>query len=80
MGNTEQTHQLVAHLSDITYLHTHQNVVYIQKTWKITDSMSGLNKWLHQNGFSYNQPNKPFESMYKTNWLSLVVMKKMLNR
>jgi transposase len=34
--NTEQTQQLVAHLSDITCLHTHQIVAYIQKTWKIT--------------------------------------------
>jgi transposase len=54
--NTEQTQQLVAHLSDITYLHTHQIVAYIQKTWKVTYSVSGLNKWLHQNGFSYKQP------------------------
>jgi transposase len=54
--NTEQTQQLVAHLSEITYVHTHQIVAYIQKTWKITYSVSGLNKWLHQNGFSYKQP------------------------
>jgi transposase len=40
--NTEQTQQLVAQLSDITYLHTHQIVAYIQKTWKITYSVSGL--------------------------------------
>ena len=31
-------------------------MAYIQKTWKITYSVSGLNKWLHQNGFSYKQP------------------------
>jgi transposase len=30
--NTEQTQQLVAHLSEITYVHTHQIVAYIQKT------------------------------------------------
>jgi transposase len=54
--NTEQTQHWVAHLSDITYLHTHQIVAYIQKTWKITYSVSGLNKWLHQSGFSYKQP------------------------
>jgi transposase len=42
--NTEQTQQLVSHLSDITYLHTHQIVVYIQKTWKITYSVSGIKK------------------------------------
>ena len=31
-------------------------MAYIQNTWKITYSVSGLNKWLHQNGFSYKQP------------------------
>jgi transposase len=42
--NAEQTQQLVAHLSDITYLHTQQIVAYIQQTWKITHSVSGVNK------------------------------------
>ncbi len=51
--NTEQTQQLVAHLSNITYLHTHQILAYIQKTWNVTYSVSELNEWLHQNGFSY---------------------------
>ena len=31
-------------------------MAYIRKTWKITYSVSGLNKWLHQNGFSDKQP------------------------
>jgi transposase len=54
--NTEQTQQLITQLSDITYLHTHQIVAYIQKMRTIIYSVFGLNKWLHQNGFSYKQP------------------------
>jgi transposase len=54
--NKEQTKQLIEHLSDITYFHTHQICSYIKTTFKITYSVSGLNKWLHHNGFSYKQP------------------------
>ena len=52
----EQTKQLIEHLSDITYFHTHQICSYIQATFGIHYSVSGLNKWLHHNGFSYKQP------------------------
>ena len=31
-------------------------MAYIENTWKVIYSVSGLNKWLHQNGFSYKQP------------------------
>jgi transposase len=54
--NTEQTQHLVVYLSDITYLHAHQIVAFIPKAWQGTYSVSGLNKWLHQNGFSHKQP------------------------
>jgi transposase len=65
--NTEQTQQWVAHLSDITYLHSHQIVACIQKTWKMSYSVSGLNKWLHQNGFSDKQPKgMPISLMSKS--------------
>lgn len=52
----EQTKQLIEHLSDITYFHTHQICSYIQANFDVKYSVSGLNKWLHQNGFSYKQP------------------------
>jgi transposase len=52
----EQTKQLIEHLSDITYFHTHQICSYIQATFDVNYSVSGLNKWLHHNGFSYKQP------------------------
>ncbi|MFC3123427.1 IS630 family transposase, partial [Agaribacter flavus] len=54
--NIEQTKQLIAHLSEFTYQHTHQIVAYVKATWAIAYSVSGMNKWLHQHGFSYKQP------------------------
>lgn len=54
--NAEQTQQLIDHLCDVTYLHTHQIVAYIQETFEVEYTVSGLNKWLHQHQFSYKQP------------------------
>lgn len=54
--NTAQTEQLIEHLTEITYYHTHQICAYIEKTFAIKYSVPGLNKWLHTNGFSYKQP------------------------
>lgn len=51
-----QTSQLIEHLCDVTYLHTHQIVAYIKNTFDIDYTVSGLNKWLHQHQFSYKQP------------------------
>lgn len=52
----EQTQQLVKHLAQVTYLHTHQIYSYIKQIYDIVYSVLGLNKWLHKNGFSYKQP------------------------
>lgn len=54
--NNEQTESLIEHLCDHTYAHTHQIVAYIQNRWDITYTVSGLNKWLHQKGFTYKKP------------------------
>jgi len=54
--NSEQTKQLIEHLSDVTYFHTHQICSYIKSTYAIKYSVSGFNKWLHYNGFSYKHP------------------------
>lgn len=51
-----QTKKLIEHLCDVTYLHTHQIVAHIKKTFDIDYTVSGLNKWLHQHQFSYKQP------------------------
>ena len=52
----EQKKQLIEHLTEVTYYHTHQICSYIKQTFNITFSVSGLNKWLHRNVFSYKQP------------------------
>lgn len=52
----EQTQELIQHLCDVTYLHTHQIVAYIKEKYAITYQISGFNKWLHQNNFSYKKP------------------------
>ena len=52
----EQTQKLITHLEDKTYQYSYQIVIYIMNTWEIKFSISGLNKWLHQHGFSYKRP------------------------
>lgn len=54
--NDEQTQCLIQHLCDVTYLHQHQIIAYIKKTFGIEYSVSGLNKWLHHHNFSYKKP------------------------
>jgi len=51
-----QTQYLIQHLCEFTYLHTHQIVGYIKKTFGVEYTVSGLNKWLHQHKFSYKKP------------------------
>ena len=53
--NDEQTQQLIEHLTEVTYAHAHQIRQYIDEKWHIKYSVAGLNKWLHQHGFSYKQ-------------------------
>jgi len=54
--NDTQSQSLILHLCEKTYLHQHQIKAYIKETYSVEYSISGLNKWLHQNGFSYKQP------------------------
>ena len=51
----EQTQLLIEHL-EFTYAHTHQIVAYISEKWDIKYTVSGLTKWLHQQGFTYKKP------------------------
>jgi transposase len=52
----EQTLELIQHLCDVTYLHTHQIVAHVKEKYAITYQISGFNKWLHQHNFSYKKP------------------------
>ena len=50
-----QTKELVSHLTKHTYQSTESIIEHIKKTYQITYSVPGLNKWLHRNGFSYKK-------------------------
>ena len=50
-----KTMNLIEHLTENTYSHTHQIVVYVKKAFGLSYTVSGMNKWLHHNGFSYKQ-------------------------
>lgn len=52
----EQTEELIVHLSEKLYHHTYDIAAYIFTRWGIQYSVSGLNKWLHRQGFSYKKP------------------------
>ena len=52
----EQTSQVVSHISEHTYCHAHQISEYIWEACEIRFCVSGLNKWLQQQDFSYKQP------------------------
>lgn len=47
---------LIEHLTENTYFHTHQIVAYVKKEFGLDYTVSGMNKWLHHNCFSYKQP------------------------
>jgi transposase len=51
-----QTMHLIEHLAEKTYSHTHQIVAYVKEIFGLDYTVSGMNKWLHHNGFSYKQP------------------------
>ena len=51
-----QTMHLIEHLTEKTYSHTHQIIAYIKDTFGLDYTVSGMNKWLHHNDFSYKQP------------------------
>jgi transposase len=51
-----QTIQLIEHLAENTYFHTHQIVAYVEAEFGIHYTVAGMNKWLHHNGFSYKKP------------------------
>ncbi|EPM7912098.1 IS630 family transposase, partial [Vibrio alginolyticus] len=54
--SANQAMYLIEHLTENTYFHTHQIVAYVKETFDLDYTVSGMNKWLHHNGFSYKQP------------------------
>lgn len=54
--SAHQTQELIQHLTENTYHHSHEIVAYVQEHYQVHYSVPGMNKWLHHNGFSYKQP------------------------
>jgi transposase len=52
-----ETKQLIAHLQEVTYLYVKDICHYVKKTFGKTFSISGMTKWLHNNGFAYKKPH-----------------------
>ncbi len=53
-----QTMELIEHLAEKTYFHTHQIVAYVQAEFGVRYTVAGMNKWLHHHGFSYKKPKR----------------------
>ncbi len=54
--NDTQSRALELHLGEITYTRVIDICAYIEKTYGVHYTVSGLTKWLHQHRFSYKQP------------------------
>lgn len=54
--NGDQAKQLIEHIAQHTYAHVGQIARYIFERWSIQYTISGLNKWLHKQGFTYKRP------------------------
>jgi transposase len=54
--SVDQAEKLTKHLEGKTYLKVKLICEYVQKTFGITFSSSGMTKWLTRNGFSYKKP------------------------
>lgn len=61
--SSKQIEQLVKHLTKNLYHHTNEIVSYIYKRWNVNYSVSGLNKLLHREGFTYKKPKgRPYKA------------------
>ena len=54
--NDTQSRSLELHLEETTYTRVIDICAYIEKTYGVRYTVSGLTKWLHQHRFSYKQP------------------------
>lgn len=53
----EESQELCAHLSEITYLYVKDICAYVWSHYHKRYSISGMTKWLHLLGFSYKKPH-----------------------
>lgn len=52
-----EVEKLMAHLSEVTYLYVKDICYYVSQEFGKTYSISGMTKWLHNNGFTYKKPH-----------------------
>jgi transposase len=52
----QQTQQLVQHIQAMLYTKVYDICVYVAKTFEIQYTVSGMTKWLKEQGFSHKQP------------------------
>jgi len=55
--NISQTKGLIDHLTEKTYFHVKDIWAYVQNTYGVNYSVSGMRQWLHANGFRYKKPH-----------------------
>ncbi|NGX47728.1 MAG: hypothetical protein K1000chlam3_01110 [Chlamydiae bacterium] len=53
----ERSQKLIAHLQDYTYLYAKDIAAYVNSTYKISYTVSGMSDWLKRNQFSYKKPS-----------------------
>lgn len=53
----KETHELIAHLKEITYLYVKDICQYVWHTYGKAYSISGMTKWLHAHQFCYKKPH-----------------------
>ena len=54
--NDTQSRALESHLEETTYTRVLDICAYIERTYSVQYTVSGLTKWLHQHRFSYKHP------------------------
>ena len=54
--NDTQSRALESHLEETTYTRVIDICAYIERTYSVQYTVSGLTKWLHQHRFSYKHP------------------------
>jgi transposase len=54
--NQEQTAEVIRHLEYQTYMKVYDICAYIQQSFDVKLTVSGMTKWLHKQGFSYKKP------------------------
>ena len=54
--NSFQTSELIKHLEDNTYLRAELICAYVEHTFGVHFTASGMTKWLQRNNFSYKKP------------------------